>query len=559
LNSKNINYIFSSILVGLFLISQVLASNLPVYVEDDIYDFLERMESREIISGYSGLALPLNRAEIAQFLNQIDQSSAQLNQIEKKIYRQIRSEYYLELRNEKEQESGTRIKFINTGSPAQTFKKIWTIDPDQKEQHLLKYESEKGFIWGDMDFNAQNQTRNDLNRQVLGNQVLLRGGLNEKLSGYLQFDSYLKMNAGEFDELLPEEKGRLINEDVFFSNAYAGLTYSNKIFSTGLYQQPLLWGASRENNLTFSNNGPPFPYFRFSTEIGWLKYSLVHGGLVNDSTSHKFRNVDPDIRDMPKNVAAQRFEISLFQGHTYLGINEMVIYSNRTLEWSYVVPFNFYFAAEHYLEDRDNTLLSFDIKSKIFKNTQAYATFFFDELKWSKLVSEWWGNKQAVQLGVRNHSYLGNFPFDLQVEYTAVRPWTYTHKYFNNNYTNDRYGLGFPYGPNSQLFYLEGQISLSYRLKLFLEYNYLQQGQNTEETIFGSQATDNYELRDPEYDNSTGWLMGDILTRNQIEFGARFEYINNCFLYGSLQYRTDATSSENNTYLYSTLGASINF
>lgn len=559
MNYKSPDHIFSSILVGLLLVGQVLASNLPVYVENDIYDFLERMENREVVNDYSGLDLPLRRDEIAQFLEQIGKSTDQLNRIEKKMYRQFRSEYYLELESEKEHQPGTRIKFINTGSVNKTLQKMGTIDPVQKEQHFLTYESEKGFIWGDLDFDAQNQTRNNLSRQILSNQVLLRGGLNEKLSGYLQFDSYLKMNAGDFDELLPEEKGRFINEDVFFSNAYAGLTYSNKYFSTGLYQQPLLWGASRENNLTFSNHGLPFPYFRFSTEIGWLKYSLVHGGLVNDSTSHEFRNVDPDVRDMPKNVAAQRFEISLFQGHTYLGINEMVIYSNRTLEWSYVVPFNFYFAAEHYLEDRDNTLLSFDIKSKIFKNTQAYATFFFDELKWSKLGSEWWGNKQAIQLGLRNHSYLGKFPLNLQIEYTAVRPWTYTHKFFNNNYTNDRYGLGFPYGPNSQLFYFNGQVRMNYRLKLFVEYNYLQHGQNTEETIFGGQATDNYELRDPVYDNSTGWLMGDILTRNQIEIGARFEYINDCYLYGSLQYRVDETEAENNTYLYSSIGASINF
>ncbi|MCF7741281.1 MAG: hypothetical protein K9N00_05750, partial [Candidatus Marinimicrobia bacterium] len=93
MNCKNHNHIFSGILFGLLLVGQVLASNLPVYVENDIYDFLERMENREVINDYSGLDLPLRRDEIAQFLEKIGKSTDQLNRIEKKMYRQFRSEY----------------------------------------------------------------------------------------------------------------------------------------------------------------------------------------------------------------------------------------------------------------------------------------------------------------------------------------------------------------------------------------------------------------------------------------------------------------------------------
>ncbi|MCF7885111.1 MAG: capsule assembly Wzi family protein [Candidatus Marinimicrobia bacterium] len=534
------------------------AANIPVYIDSDIYDFLQRMKNRGLITSYSGMQLPLNRDEVANYLEEMQYSYTKLNPIEQKLYIKFRSQYYLELDHQKERQDKTKIKFINTGTPGATMGDMFSRDPALREQHLLSYEDQNEFLWADLDFRAQNQTKDNLQRQILFNQMLLRGGFKKRVAAYLQFDQYLKLNSAQYDELLSEEKGRFINEEVYFSNAYCGLSYTDDLFELGFYQQPFLWGASRKNNLTFSNNGPPFPYFNFSTQIGWLKYSLIHGSLVNDSTSSEFENVNPDRRDMAKNIAAQRFEISLFNGHTYLGFNEMVIYCNRSLEWSYLIPFNFYFAAEHYLEDRDNTLISFDIKSKIVKNTEAYLTFFLDELKWSELGGQWWANKHAVQAGIRNHTYLLGYPVNLQFEYTAVRPWTYTHKVFNNNYTNDRYGLGFPYGPNSQLFYLNIDSYLTYRMKLFLEYEYLRHGQDTEENIYGGNATANYEERNPKYDNSTEWLMGDIYSREEIQLGMQYEFFNDCFFRGALHYRIANNNTEKN-YLITDLGVSVNF
>mgnify|MGYP006280003139 FL=1 len=556
LKQSNKPHLFLTLCLALFYVLN--SANIPVYIDDPIYDFLQRMENRGIISGYSGLELPLNRDKIASFIRDIRPNIENLNSIEKNLYIKFRSQYYLELFSQKEaQLPQTRIKFINTGSLPKTLSKVFSRNTALREQHLIKYETPHEFLWADVDMAAQNQSKKYLNRQILSNQILLRGGFRENLSGFLQFDQYLKLNADQYDAPLQEEKGRFINEDVYFSNSYAGLGYAGQYFEAGIYQQPFLWGASRENNLTFSNNGPPFPYFRLSAHIGWLKYTLLHGGLVNDSTGHKFKNVSPDVRDMPKNVAAQRFEVSLFDGHTYLSFNQMVIYSNRTLEWAYLVPFNFYFAAEHYLEDRDNTLMSFDIKSKIFKNTEAYGTIFIDELKWSELGNQWWGNKHAFQIGLRNHSYLLQYPTNLQIEYTVIRPWTYTHKVFNNNYTNENYGMGFPYGPNSQLLFFDIDTYFTYRLKAFLKYKYLRHGHDTKQTIYGGNATSNYTDRNPKFDYSTEWLMGDIQTTEEFVMGIKYEYCNDCYLFGSLRYMLENDGSEKD-YLFTNIGLSIN-
>jgi len=542
-----INLLLFLICIPFFLQS----ANIPVHIDNPIYGFLQRMENRGVISGYSGMELPLNRDEIATYLEEIESSRGKLNSIEKKLYTRYCSYYYLEL-DEAARLHKTEVKFINSGTPGNTFGDVFSRDVALREQHLISYEDENEFLWLDVGLQAQNQSKNDWNRQLIYNQMLLRGGFKQRVSAFVQFDQYLKLNADKYNEPLPEEKGRLVSEGVHFSNTYSGISYSGDYLDFGLYQQPFLWGASRENNLTFSNNGPPFPYFRLAAEVGWLKYTLLHGGLVNDSTNKKYKDVNPANRDMTKNVAAQRFEISLFGGHTYLGFNQMVIYCNRTLEWSYLVPLNFYFSAEHYLEDRDNALMSFDIKSKIFKNTEAYATLFLDELKWSELGSQWWGNKQAVQAGLRYHSYLFKRPTNFQLEYTAVRPWTYTHDTFNNNYTNDRFGLGFPYGPNSELYYFSMDTYFTWRLKSFFKYKYLRHGEN-----YGSEATANYADRNPIYEHSTKWLMGEIHTTEQIEFGLQYEYFNDCYLFGSVEYRITSNAREKDDIL-TNFGMSLN-
>ena len=539
-----------------FIVTVITGAVLPVNTENDIYNFLERMDNRGLVEDYSGIYLPLTRNEIVKYFKHINKSQDRLSSIEKKLFRRYKSQYYRELLDEKaDSNQKTTIKFINDTT---TISSIITREIDQREQHLLEYSTPKEFIWGDIEASLANQTKHKYTRQIVSGDFIFRAGIKDNFHGFLRFENYLKFDNKKFDAPLEQEEGQMMQEELYFENSQAGLGYSNNFMELGLYHQPVLWGSSRENNLTLSNNGPHFPYFKFSTSIGFLDYSLIHGSLLNDSTGYELDKVTLQNRDMSKNIAAQRFEITMFGGKTHLGFNEMVIYCNRTFEWKYVIPFSWYYPIETYLEEKDNLLFSLDLKSQLIKNTEIYSSIFFDELNFDKIGTENWENRYAFQFGLRYNSYILQYPLNLQIEYTAVRPWTYTHQDFNNNYTHNRFGLGFSEGPNSQMIYFNANTYFNHRIKLKLEYRNLYKGTNFADKHFGVEPTSNYENREKQYDNSTQLLMGKVLSKHEVKLVLRYEFWNDFYMYSGLRYLQEKLKGNINHNIYTEMKFQFN-
>ena len=60
-----------------------------------------------------------------------------------------------------------------------------------------------------------------------------------------------------------------------------------------------------------------------------------------------------------KYIAAHRLEIAVTD-NLDIGLNEVVVYGDRGLEFAYLNPIMFYRSAEHYLGDMDNATMSAD-------------------------------------------------------------------------------------------------------------------------------------------------------------------------------------------------------
>ena len=52
----------------------------------------------------------------------------------------------------------------------------------------------------------------------------------------------------------------------------------------------------------------------------------------------------------------------------------MIVYSNRSMDLSYINPFNFYKSAEHANQDRDNSLLFLDLQNNSLKGISFYGS-----------------------------------------------------------------------------------------------------------------------------------------------------------------------------------------
>ncbi|MCH7612816.1 MAG: hypothetical protein IIB45_05590, partial [Candidatus Marinimicrobia bacterium] len=122
---------------------------------------------------------------------------------------------------------------------------------------------------------------------------------------------------------------------------------------------------------------------------------------------------------------------------------------------------------------------------------------------------------------------------DFRIEYTASRPWVYTHQDSLLTFTSSGHGLGFPMGPNSQLLYMEMNLWPTYKTYLSFKLSYLIKGSG-----IGSDPNDNYNFRDKFPDDNTPMLLGDI--KENLIIGIDFQHRMTELFYisGNVSYNT---------------------
>lgn len=113
-----------------------------------------------------------------------------------------------------------------------------------------------------------------------------------------------------------------------------------------------------------------------------------------------------------------------------VGIFEAIVFSRENqFELQYLNPVIFYRTLEHQLDSPDNVLLGANGKWNLYNSFSLYGQFVLDEFRFDEFFSgdNWWGNKFALQLGLKYINVLGINRLDAQIEYNRVRPFTYSH------------------------------------------------------------------------------------------------------------------------------------
>jgi hypothetical protein len=239
-------------------------------------------------------------------------------------------------------------------------------------------------------------------------------------------------------------------------------------------------------------------YGYFATKFDFPKFYVhfMHASLIADSTLAGYKDY-PD-----KYLATHKFgwkpnrNLEIFWG-------EHVLYGNRGIDVSYLVPFTYWRGTEHNLSDRDNVLIFGGVNFRPFKRNILYFNSIFDEFSKSDIFGNWWGNKYAFQLG-NSYQFSSEKQNRITLEFTAIRPWLYTHKYIQSKFSNDDIGLGYPLGSNL----LNYAMELNWEVKRNLTFNL--HGSYTRQGSVGNDFSINYEPIDPELENNTHWLEGDI-------------------------------------------------
>ncbi|MFP4164386.1 MAG: hypothetical protein ACLFVE_10420 [Chitinispirillaceae bacterium] len=267
--------------------------------------------------------------------------------------------------------------------------------------------------------------------------------------------------------------------------------------------------------LTLSGQTPPITYARAKLDLSILEYQHIVGLLRSQ-------------RDKPKYLYAHRLSGSLAEGKFRFGLNEMIVGGSTTdqqgpddphnslreqyygeerdWEWTYFIPFVPFKFVEHYIGDKDNAAISFDMSLVWPTNFRFYGEFFLDDFlsPW-KLFTDDFGNKWALTAGVQYFSELFSRDVSAGIEYSRVEPWVYTH-FYGGSHRYDHFDkpLGSRLGPNSQAVIASCDIAVTKRIAAGVKLTSL-----AKDTARGSRITDVFQdFHKPNADSETKRFLG---------------------------------------------------
>lgn len=468
-------YIFLFLSISSTLFAQIgfVEYNHPVL------PFLERMKTINIIEDYDPFELPKTRSEISANLVRIDSLKNNLSSIDKQILNDFLIEFAFDI-------SGDESKYSSL------FGKNKVRDHfSQKEKFVYftadstKFNTFFNFLFN-YDYIYENNRNSDTSRSVslfnFGGKV--RGSFLDHF-GY----SILATNGTYMgDKSLAQEKGNLRYNYKFYLTGEndSGKDYFDETegyLMTEFEFFNVRIGRDRVNigygpmKYIMSDNPPLLDHISLNIKYGIFSFSYLHGKLLGDITVTR-DPVEGDIRNVSeKYLAYHRFNFD-FSRHFTMGVGEIVVYSKRSIDLSYLNPFNFYKSVEHSNQDRDNSLLFFDFKNNSFNGLSFYSTVMIDDIDFGKLGTDWYGNGFLFNVGSQISPIQKIIPLAIDLQYLRLNPYFYTHRYHENRYTHQGFNMGPELQPNSHSFFGQLTIFPHYRLRLLISYQYSEHGAN---------------------------------------------------------------------------------
>lgn len=197
------------------------------------------------------------------------------------------------------------------------------------------------------------------------------------------------------------------------------------------------------NSLFLSDFAGNIPFLRLRTRIWKINYETLYLQLTTqfDKTkgdaiyNHKFATMH-----YVSYNAARWLNISFFES--------VVFHRQNVYELSYLNPIAFTIGFNGYNGGGDKSMLGFAAKAIVARHLQFYGQVMLNEFRTKEIFSNrgWYGNKWGIQAGAKYFDALGIKNLDLQGEFSAVRPYSYTAQDTLANYTNYNLPLADPLG-----------------------------------------------------------------------------------------------------------------
>lgn len=530
---------YSIFLIILAITVPLMADN-PVNVplSNPVYHFLDRMETLGILDNILDGVKPFDRGHVAGLLVEVNEHREGLTNIDKENLDNYMLDFRFEIDPSKKyrQIEGEKSWY----SPFSSFKQVkndlyrfFARHQPEEQNHVFLWEDSTNSFYFDFAYDITYDQKNDnINRSKDVMTFEARGSITGNF-GYMVNVSMANIH-GNFqyrnsDPFLKNTWRNNREEVTYFDRSGGDIGLSTPYVDLHFAVQPTTWGLGESGSLILSDNVEQYPYISIGKYWSWGSFVFMHGKLLSEITG---RSDEGQAQHPDKWIASNRFEFSPLTGMA-VGLTGVIIYGNRSADWAYLLPINYFRAVEHTLRDRDNALLALDLESRIFDGVKVYGTLFLDELRKDKLGSDWYGNKHGFQVGLHLADPLGIANLAARFEYVAVMPWVYTHKYKVNRYINDGAPLGYWSGPNSEVFYLHLEKQFSRRLNTGVRLWQWKHGQNYEDENIGGDILlgHNILIGDQTESRETRvFLEGILESEKKVEIYAQYEAFNGFFL-----------------------------
>lgn len=504
--------------------SILFAQNENINAEHPIYDFLQKMKIRGIISDYDNTVIPLSKSRLKEYIETIE----------------TRKELLCEKENEELELFSSYLTNLRFGDDKNQFNIL------KIEELLLRDENISLYSYFDGEFDLRINPVFSLRSIVVDKPGEITK--NSLLIGYggeliLNYSDWLGiyLNATNGANIGDRETARLdrrvkqsfafnyTNLD-YFDNTEGYIQIKNKIAKLQVGRERVLWGSGNINRAFLDQTPQLFDFIKFDIKYNIFSLNFIHGWLVEKSDTFIQKPSLHEIRTKAdKYFAISRFGIRPWE-NLNLGISQSVVYTQRPFELAYLNPFLLWESAQRSMNDLDNSFLGFDIKYNPVKGLEMYGTLLFDDINFDYFFNEKWnsnGNGNLWQAGLALSNPLLVRNMMLTIEYMQVRPFTFSHPGFQTGlaYTNNGAMLCSDIEPNSTLFSLQLEYQVTSRFKAILAYENYMHGKNIYDSggnLINNIGGDVFESYSVFTDQRIKILSGDLEVENRYSIILRY-------------------------------------
>ncbi len=552
-------HLIGSLFLFIVLSNTVYPQSTYVPLNHRVYEFIERMETKQIIGGVLGNTKPMTRSQIAGYILQIQKkvdAGLKLNTVEQQQLNFLNIEYREELH-----QTGYHLKDYTTRlEKIRNNKYINKILPDfiyANNRNFLSWEKDDFRVYFDPILNHQRTYSSSDTLRNTGktfhntNGARIYGQLGDRLGFFIdardnkewgtktyRLGNYTLPGLGFVRATSPD----FIYHDETDAYIKLGFKYIDLVY--GKFKN--YWGPGQSGSLILSDQATSYDQFKLDVLYKRFKFTSIYAFLID------YQDFKGDSLQQRKYMAAHRLEFSPWNWLT-IGMSEVVVFKSREFEPSYLNPVMFYRSAEHFLGSPDNVMMALDFKALPVKNLKLYGELLLDDVTSSKLGTDYFGNKWGILTGIFFADFLTLDNFDLRCEYVKLRPYVYSH---DNSLSHTHYAtsLGHAIGPNSDALITKLNYRFSRFLKCGLEYSKIRHGANDGQKNNGGDIDRYFRPQD----SIDAPFLGGVREATQV-IGAdvRYEVFRNLFLESKLlweNYQKAEQSTVGQTTFYFSVG-----